>query len=147
MLKIYLGEMEEAYYCPEVYFQYNYEDEWITDPLSVEIIKDIDKCEVISAGCIKGPRLGYTSPERLCGGTKTLILINNEPDKVFSLTHCGDNCAKWLLKIAENKDVVVNLQFIMDFGWDNNFEIEILNTNQIVHNMEEFLNVYSTVER
>ena len=43
MLNIYLGDMENAIYHPPVYFDNTYEDEWITDELSVKMIKDIDK--------------------------------------------------------------------------------------------------------
>ena len=43
MLKIYLGDMEYAIYHPPVYFDNTYEDEWITDELSVKMIKDIDR--------------------------------------------------------------------------------------------------------
>ena len=50
MLKIFMGPMEEAVYYPPVYFDNQYEDEWITDPLSVEMIRDVDRSEVI------GPR-------------------------------------------------------------------------------------------
>ncbi len=49
MLSIYLGNMEEAIYYPPVYFDNRYEDEWITDKLSIEMIKDVDKSEVISS--------------------------------------------------------------------------------------------------
>ena len=45
MLNIYLGEMKEAIYHPPTYFDNMYEDEWITDPLSVKMIKDVDKSE------------------------------------------------------------------------------------------------------
>ena len=38
MLSMYLGKMEEAVYYPPVYFDNRYEDEWITDKQSVEII-------------------------------------------------------------------------------------------------------------
>ena len=37
MLNIYLGEMKEAIYHPPTYFDNMYEDEWITDPLSVKM--------------------------------------------------------------------------------------------------------------
>ena len=49
MLKIVFGDIENSIYHPPTYFDNQYEDEWITDPLSVEMIKDIDKSEVISA--------------------------------------------------------------------------------------------------
>lgn len=38
------------------------------------------------------------------------------------------------------KDVIVNLRHIMDFG-DGEFEILIMNTNALVHNMDELLAV------
>ena len=38
MLNIYLGDMENAIYHPPVYFDNTYEDEWITDELSVKMI-------------------------------------------------------------------------------------------------------------
>lgn len=47
MLKIVFGDIENSIYHPPTYFNYRYEDEWITNPFSVEIIKDIDKSDVI----------------------------------------------------------------------------------------------------
>ena len=49
MLSVYLGKMDEAVYYPPVYFDNRYEDEWITDKRSVEIIGDVDKSDVVSA--------------------------------------------------------------------------------------------------
>ena len=50
----------------------------------------------------------------------------------------GDNCTKWILNMAENEDVTINLRNLMDFG-QGEFEINILNTNQVVHNMGELI--------
>lgn len=47
MLKIIFGEVENAVYHPPTYFDNQYEDEWITDPLTVAMIKDIDKSDVV----------------------------------------------------------------------------------------------------
>jgi len=41
MLKIIFGETAGAVYHPPTYFDNRYEDEWITDPLSVTMIKDM----------------------------------------------------------------------------------------------------------
>lgn len=30
-------------------------------------------------------------------------------------TACGDNCVKWILKIAENKDLTISLEHYMRF--------------------------------
>ena len=43
MLKIVFGDGEHSIYHPPTYFDNVYLDEWITDPFTVRIIKDIDK--------------------------------------------------------------------------------------------------------
>lgn len=138
MLDIYYGEMPEAIYNPSVYFKNTYEDAWITDELSKKMIQDVDKSTVIGPRVIDSPVLGGITPRELSGGVKTLILINQVPDKIFNASACGDNCAKWLLEMGEKKDITVNLRHLMDFG-NGDFSIRILNTDQIVHNMEELV--------
>lgn len=138
MLHIYYGSMEEAIYNTDVYFRNTYEDSWITDPLSRAMIADVDSSTVISSGIIESPVLGKISPLQLSGGVKTLILVSQVPDKVFNASTCGDNCAKWFLKMAETKDITINLRHLMDFG-KGSFTIEILNTHSIVHTMEELV--------
>lgn len=140
MLKIIFGNCEDAIYNTSVYFKNTYQDEWITDDLSVEMIKDVDKSDVIGPRLIESPVLGAISPKELSGGVKTLILINKDRNKIFNASTCGDNCAKWLLKIGETDDVIINLRHLMDFGNDE-FEIEIMNTHQIVRNMKELINI------
>lgn len=139
MLNIYLGQMENAIYHPPTYFDNQYEDEWITDKLSVEMIKDIDKSEVISSHLIESPVLGPISVKEISGGVKTLILLAfDQSGRVFNASACGDNCAKWILKIGNEKDLTINLRHIMDFG-EGEFEIKILNTGDTVSNMKEFI--------
>ena len=46
MLKIYLGNMENAIYHPPTYFDNRYQDEWITNELSIRMIKAVDKSDV-----------------------------------------------------------------------------------------------------
>lgn len=138
MLNIFLGAMPEAVYNTAVYFKNTYEEEWITSSLTREMVKDIDDSEVLDSGVIDSPVLGKIPPVGLSGGVKTLILIANEPGKIFNISTCGNNCAKWILKLAEERDITVNLRHLMDFG-DEKFNIKILNTNQIVHSMKEFI--------
>lgn len=141
MLKIYLGEMADAIYHPPTYFDNQYKDEWITDPLSVKMIKDVDQSDVIAERLIDSPVLGPISVKELSGGVKTLMLMAfDNSGKIFNASVCGNNCAKWILQIGKMKDLTINLNHIMDFGTDE-FEIEILNTNEIVHNRKEFTEI------
>ena len=138
MLKIFYGNMPSAVYNTAVYFKNVYADDWITAPLGRAMIADIDKSTVLDSAVIDSPVLGKISPLGISGGVKTLILVANVPEKIFNASTCGDNCAKWLLKIAETKDITINLRHIMDFG-ASNFTIEILNNKQIVHSMAELI--------
>lgn len=141
MLSVYLGKMDQAIYYPPAYFDNQYEDEWITDKLSVKMIKDVDHSEVISPHLIESPVLGPISVKDISGGVKTLILLAfDQSGKIFNASACGDNCAKWILKIGKEKDLTINLRHLMDFG-NNEFEVKILNTGDIVHNMEEFVRI------
>lgn len=141
MLNIYLGNMEEAIYYPPVYFDNRYEDEWLTEELSVAMIRDVDHSEVVSAHLIESPVLGPISPKQISGGVKTLLLMAfDTSDRVFNASACGDNCAKWILKISQTKDLTINLRHIMNFG-EQSFEAKILNTGETVHNMSEFVDI------
>ena len=135
MLSVYLGEMEQAIYYPPAYFDNQYEDEWITDKLSIEMIRDVDKSEVIGPHLIESPVLGPISVKEISGGVKTLMLLAfDQSGRVFNASACGDNCAKWILKIGREKDLTINLRHLMDFG-NNEFELKILNTGDMVYNM------------
>ena len=139
MLNIFLGNMDEAIYFPPVYFDNRYEDEWITEKLSVEMIKDVDQSVVVGPRLIDSPVLGPISVKELSGGVKTLILMAfDDSGRVFNALACGDNCAKWILHIAEEKELTINLRHIMNFG-KGEFEARILNTGDVVHNMKEFI--------
>ena len=141
MLSVYLGKMDQAIYYPPAYFDNQYEDEWITDKLSVEMIKDVDHSDVVGPHLIESPVLGPISVKEISGGVKTLILLAfDRSGKIFNASACGDNCAKWILKIGKEKDLTINLRHLMDFG-NNDFEIKILNTGDTVHTMEEFVRI------
>lgn len=146
MLNIYYGDMPEAVYNPVVYFKNTYTDEWITDKLSREMIQDVDRSKVISARIIDSPVLGAITPNELSGGVKTLIDIYKVPERVFNASACGDNCAKWILKIGEQQDITINLRHIMDFGNDI-FTAKVLNTNQVVHSMNELIPIAGMIVR
>lgn len=138
MLNVYYGNMPEAVFNTAVYFKNAYEDDWITDPVAREMILDIDKSIVLDSAVIDSPVMGKIAPIALSGGVKTLILMKNERSKVFNASTCGDNCAKWILKLAEKEDLTINLRHLMDFG-EGTFDICILNTDRIVHSMKELV--------
>ena len=139
MLSVYLGKMDQAIYYPPAYFDNQYEDEWITDKLSVEMIKDVDHSDVVGPHLIESPVLGPISVKEISGGVKTLILLAfDRSGKIFNASACGDNCAKWILKIGKEKDLTINLRHIMDFGKEA-FEIKILNNGEMVYNMRQFI--------
>lgn len=138
MLNVFFGDMPDAIYNTALYFRNVYQDAWITDSMSREIILDVDKSTVVSANFIESPVLGPISPVMLSGGVKTLLLIKHDKKQVFNASTCGDNCAKWILQLAEKRKLVINLHHVMDFGPDD-FKIKVLNSGVIAHNMSELI--------
>lgn len=47
MLNVYFGDMPDAIYNTNIYFNNTYKDSWITKPLSRDIIQAVDHSEVI----------------------------------------------------------------------------------------------------
>ena len=138
MLNVYFGDMPDAIYNTNIYFNNTYKDNWITKPLSREIIQAVDHSEVIDEKTIASPVFGNMSPKKLSGGVKTLLLIAYDKTKVFNASTCGDNCAEWILRIADDKKVIINLRHLMDFG-KGEFKIRVLNTGKIVKNMGDLV--------
>ena len=68
------------------------------------MIRDVDSSAVISAHVIESPVLGAITPKELFGGVKVLILMLKDDSFVYNMSNCGNNCAKWILKIAENSN-------------------------------------------
>lgn len=137
MLKIwYYAGVEYMKDAPS-YFDNVYEDEWLEDPFVKEMIEDVDSSKVINAHIIESPVLGAITPKELSGGVKVLILMLKDDSFVYNMSNCGNNCAKWILKIARKKDLVVYLRHIMHF--EGEFEIQIMNTGKIVHNRKDYV--------
>lgn len=135
MLNIIFGKINDVVYNTSLFFKNQYDPQWLEDKEVQLMIADIDKSRVLSSHAIESPFMGIIPPTSLSGGVKTLILIKEMPNQLFNASNCGDNCAQWLLKIAKKQDVTINLRHIMDFG-NNPFDIHIVNTDQIVHDME-----------
>ena len=85
MLNIFYGDMPEAIFNTAVYFKNTYEDDWITEPLTKEMIADVDQSTVLDKGIIDSPVLGKIPPVGLSGGVKTLILIAHLPELILML--------------------------------------------------------------
>ena len=143
MLNIIFGDCPDAIYSTSVYFNNTYEDEWLTDDFAKKVIKSVDKSAVLGPHAIESPVLGVIPPERLAGGTKTLLLIKNKPDMIFNASTCGDNCAKFILEIARSTDITINLRHVMEFK-QKNFKAHILNNDVYVDNYTDYL--YNAVE-
>lgn len=140
MLRIIFGDVENAVYHPPTFFDNQYEDEWITDPLTVEMIKDIDGSDVVGAHLIQSPVLGPISTKEISGGVKTLILMAfDKSGKIFNASACGDNCARWIVEISKKKDLTINLHHVMDFSSVAEFQAVMLNTGATVRSYGEYL--------
>lgn len=143
MLKLWLGDPEgiDYIYSAGFIFEVEYEESWIEEDIVKKMILDIDKSTVISGNLIQSPVLGAIPPIMLSGGVKTLILASHDPTRIYNLTSCGDNCAKWIFELAKDKDIIMRLGHYMDFYQLDNFEFEVMQTGQIVKTYADYIDV------
>ena len=93
MLCIIFGEIPED--MEKKYVYNTYLDNWLTDDLSVKMIKSVDKAVVLSPNAVDSKALGVIPVTKISGGLKTLLLLRHDDTKIFNASTCGDNCAKW----------------------------------------------------
>lgn len=126
MIKIRFGTIEDTIVDVDGFFDVVYEKDWLNDPIVKEMVLDIDKSIVISQECIDSPVLGQIPPTELSGGVKALILMLKTDEEIWA-TACGNNCAKWILEIAKQKDIKISLEHFLNFkGEANNFSFQDL---------------------
>ena len=125
MLKIHFGSLPDEIYNTEMYYENQYDPNWVMDDFAKRIIRDIDDSEVISPDVIRNDIFGSFASTELSAGVKTLLLIRNLPKKVFNLSNCGDNCVKYILELAKKQDIKATLHHAMDFGTE--FEVKVIN--------------------
>ncbi len=125
MLKIFFGEHPDEIYNTEVYYANQYDKNWVMDPFAQKIIREIDSSTVIAPDVIQNDVFGSFSSTELSSGVKTMLLIQNQPNRIFNISNCGDNCAKYLLELAQKRDIKVCLHHVMQF--DEPFSVKIIN--------------------
>lgn len=126
------------------FFNEHFEDSWTKDKLALDIIKTIDKAEVIAGGALKSIETGeYYSVTNLSGGAKFLLNIYHYPDKLFLMT-MGDNCTDFLEQIAEyhnerGQDILVVSDYLHHFKFKYTKNIEYVNWNVVCHSWKDIL--------
>ena len=97
------------------YFAWKKKPEWFKDDFSARILKDIDKSEIIFEEALKD-RFGHgISTMQISTGCKSLLSLKHSNGERFNGSMMGDNCAKYLLEIAKEKDIKIYLEHFMHF--------------------------------
>lgn len=135
----YSGPLTEENYrvSPGLWFDNQGGSKYIGGALEQKIIKDIDKSEVIQGKILMHPQYGVFSPYDLAGTTKTLILMNNEPQFYYNGAFLGENACPWLLQIAKTKDIYLRMAYILPFNCD--FDAYFVNLDVYTHNYYDYI--------
>lgn len=123
--------------CPTLWFNNQGGAKYIHGNLEQKIIKDIDESDVFQGNLLVHPFYGAYPPEKLSGTTKTLILINNEPQYYYNGAFLGENACPWLLQIASDKDVYLRMAYILPFEQD--FDCHFINTDRYTRTYKDYL--------
>ena len=112
------------------------------DLLVQRIVKEIDGCEFIAKGTFKHPYQGIISLNKICTGSKSLILYYLT-DYVINLSKCGDNCAdlfeyitNW--RIKNKKIALAQTQHCFHFN-ESMFPIYSRYSNKLLNTYMDFL--------
>lgn len=117
MLKISVSQFNRDIHVIDIdeHFMLAKKPEWFKDPFVRKVIREIDKSEVTGDDRIESPVFGDISTVNLSTGCKALIIMRMQPEFIVYATRCGDNCAPYILELAENQDLRILLHHCMEF--------------------------------
>lgn len=91
---------------------------WLYDEFNANVIRSLDYAEVLPPNYIKHPIFGQVSPDMISRYSKTLILMNMEPEYVYRLSYVPDDRADLLNKLAEKKNLCLYYDCEFPFASD-----------------------------
>lgn len=126
------------------YFILNRDQNWFKSDFVHRVLENIDRVVMDGRMAVynKKCRAGY-SVDKLCGGTKSLLILYNVRDRIFYIS-MGDNCCDLLEEIVmdyerEGKDLVVICDYLNKFNFKHIKEIVYLNDNIRVTSKSEII--------
>lgn len=140
MLHLYIGDKKEYYLSGDKVFDYKFDKSKLMEDFSKEVIRTIDKSEVVSEHLIVSPILGAIPPSYLSGGSKTLIMLMYADFK-FYIEAMGDNCFPLLKRICDKKEIYMCstcYRPLFEYGFE---KVHILNEDKIVTNSKDYLDI------
>lgn len=143
MLQIHFGPLESQIKRPDIFLDNTFEESWFEDPFVQRICKVIDGTTVHSAYQMENPTFGPVNVRMLSMGCKNTILAY-KTNRVIPATFMGGNCAPLVWEISKHKDLIITLEYIMDFSRCEGFTALILNNQKMVYSYKEY--VFEAVE-
>ena len=102
MLKVYFGNNEKALKSGDGYFDNWLDDDCLETEFAKEVVREIDKSELISKNLVQSPVIGAVPPKFLSGGAKSLLILRFS-DVEMNITAFGENCYPYIIKISKEK--------------------------------------------
>lgn len=146
MLHIYLDSLARLQQnCdfiefPMAYFKGVWQGYWLEDDFGRAVISEIDRIQLFTGqSTAQAILLSGMRVDDLCTGTKNLLLCKHA-DKLNRMAMMGENCYKFLVEAAKDKDVYVAAESFYLFT-DSDFQgqkVHFMNTNTLVSTAREF---------
>ncbi len=119
------------------YFNMHKKRDWFNRQDVKDIILGIDSTIAVKDEYLESPVFGGMSPDRLSRGCKATILLA-VLDNPIIYYDVGDNCAKYVLDIAKQKDIAIILHHCMIFP-DEEMEAYMVATDKYVSSRREYI--------
>lgn len=98
-----------------IFFRKNKKPVWFEDPFVKEFLLEIDRAQVLFQEALLNYKGEGFSTTELSTGSKTLCCIRFEHNRIFYGGQLGDNCLPFLVRMAEERDIVILLEHYADF--------------------------------
>lgn len=139
MLRIDYGCPDTCIWNSDLYFEEEFEMQWLQNPLNLRILREIDHAVPCAFGMqdIDDEELIFPITD-ISSGSKGLMLLNMTDNVEIWGTLFGDNCSDILLEIAKGKEIDLYLSHVLHFK-EENFEAYSQNLHRPYNSYEEYI--------
>lgn len=149
MLKIWYGlkQFDNEVADPDFFFSEEMNANCIDTDFGRRVVTECSNVyKIHNYATLELPNGELISPKELSSGAKNLlIMMFCKQDVICDLLWCGNNCNKFVAEIANKKDLTVKTtRYYNPYRSEVAFNepILILNTGDLVNNIEEFTQVF-----
>lgn len=127
-----------------------FEDDWLVDDYTKQIVKELDNSEVLGNKAIQSPVLDIIPPDWLSATCKNIIMMSKGTDMTFTSSFLSNTASKYLQEISSKHDIHLYMNHMFKYTENQTAILVDDNNKAVIGNdiiQDRWIRLYDRSER